>query len=530
MDNTNIDNTQNIVNNFSQQEEILENQNFPETTNNIQEISSNSNLQEELFSQPDLEIENTMNLNIVNQESEEGDINENVIPSIPLVSANITNPLINGNNLNLAQNNISDRENLPNLQHDENSQLNAENIHQIRQNIDNSNFISRENQNNTINLNYPLNPPINNIPNILNSHINTIEEIQRATNEEILNLFRQAINIRERGNNNNNNQNNLRSELQELEENIFEHLISNKVFLFSPFILILLISCLGLEINTMIKSTNFSFKTLETEVMWVPYCLTLLIIVLLLWNFYLLFFKIFAGFSERSLMRIKIKYLFELGIADVLYFNPFYFNMIIFHFDKTYLSTNFDLFANMSIATHYMINFLFANLIFNFFKFKIANITNLHLPENKYLIHKMRFLFSFLIFMNMFTSYTITYITTEADFYYIYLMQHKCFYLILKEFGMWYENETAYKQLDNYYATNEQYYLNSIFIKMIIQLIVMVLIVQILFFGNMLFCKRGAYIFFVPCLFICIRTIYEFFKIFRNYEDIKLFFDKLDSV
>jgi hypothetical protein len=386
--------------------------------------------------------------------------------------------------------------------------------------LDNLNLPNSENNQNS-----------NQIPRVINISplTSTIEEIHRATNQEILNVFQRLVILRERVN----YHSRLRSEILDIEENLYEFITSNKVFIFSPFLILLLISFLGLQISAIFENNlipQLSLKSLEKPILWLPYIFFFLIFLVLIWNVYLLIFKIVTCLFDKSSLKVKKKNLFECGTADILYFNPLYFNMLIIHYDKAYMATNFDLFVIMLISTHYFINFLFSNFIYNFYKLKITNITNLHLKENKILIYKFRCLFFFLISMNIMTSYLMSYLTTEADFYFIYLMQHKSVYLLLKQLYMIYENETEYKQLDNCYSTNEQYYLQSIFIKMVLQMIIMILIVQILFFGNGLFCKKGSYIFFIPCSIVCVKTIYDFLKIFRNYEDIKMFFDRLENV
>ena len=357
----------------------------------------------------------------------------------------------------------------------------------------------------------------------------TIEEIHRATNDEILNIFRRLVILRERTN----QLGRLRDDYLDIEENLFDLLTSNKLFIFSPFILILLISFLGIQIGTIYEKDlikDLSLKTLEKPILWLPYIYTYLICLVLLWNLYLMFFKIVTNFLYQMKIQVKKKTLFECSTADMLYFNPLYFNILIIYYDRTYLSTNFDLFIIMLISTHYFIIFLFSNYIYNFYKIKITNITNLYLNENKILIYKYRVLFLFLIFMNLLTSYSITYLTTEANFSFIYIIQHKSIYLLLKQINMIYENETNYKQLDNYYSTNEHYYLNTTYIKMLLQLFMMILIVQIFMFGNGLFLKKSAYIFFVPGSIVNYMTLYDFIKILKNYEEIKKFFDQLESV
>lgn len=53
---------------------------------------------------------------------------------------------------------------------------------------------------------------------------------------------------------------------------------------------------------------------------------------------------------------------------------------------------------------------------------------------------------------------------------------------------------------------------------------------QILFFGNFLFLREGSYMFFVPNSIICFASCLTIYKIFKKYDEIKTFFDKLHII
>jgi hypothetical protein len=55
-----------------------------------------------------------------------------------------------------------------------------------------------------------------------------------------------------------------------------------------------------------------------------------------------------------------------------------------------------------------------------------------------------------------------------------------------------------------------------------------VLILQIFVFGNYLFFTRGSYICLLPCSIICLISGVKLFKIYKKYDDVKFFFEKLD--
>ena len=98
----------------------------------------------------------------------------------------------------------------------------------------------------------------------------------------------------------------------------------------------------------------------------------------------------------------------------------------------------------------------------------------------------------------------MTYLTEESNLILCYLMYFKAVYLILRTIEQWYNNEVAFKQLNNFYATNEDYYLKTIARKTILKIFNMVIMINIDFnisedslrFLN--FFKKRCYAFFPP--------------------------------
>lgn len=282
-----------------------------------------------------------------------------------------------------------------------------------------------------------------------NDDINQIvSHIQRMNNEEIQNVFRRILSLR--GTN--------LTEINDLQNflrgpNILEMILSNQVFLISPFIIIFLLVLLYVHFMEIITTNEISVKILELEEMWSIYAICFVIATITLWNFYLLIFHTLINFEN-----FKFKS-FDVSTADVLYFNPMYFSIFILHVNKTYISTSVDLFLIMTFSMFFFINLFYTVYSYSYFKLKINSISNLHLAENRILLYKMRFFNSFLICMNIFEIYLISFTTENGDIFLSYLMNFKAVYLILRITLMWYENENSYKQLDNSYVTNGENYL-----------------------------------------------------------------------
>jgi len=330
-----------------------------------------------------------------------------------------------------------------------------------------------EAEDNNINNNNDVNNNLNHALNSENIQEETtaqlIQELNRTNNEETLALIRRVVEMRE---------NSLRYQFLDLEDSLFDFLISNDVFSHSLIILLVLSGLFYFELSNLKTIKKFSIKHLESEEMWYLYSLGYFIIIILLWNFYLLFFKIFSFFDTFPNFR-KDK-LNEYSSADVLFFNPFYINLIIIHYNKEYIGTVLDFYLIMTISLSFSINFFFTNYYHHYLKKQINSITNIHNSKNILIYYRMKVFYLFLIGMNLFHSYMISFITQHADFYFVYLLQIKSIYSILKQLSMWYENETNYKQLDSFYVTNEEYYLNSLLRKMVLNTVATVRIINII--------------------------------------------------
>jgi hypothetical protein len=287
-----------------------------------------------------------------------------------------------------------------------------------------------------------------------------IEQLNRNNNEGTQALLRRVLAMQN---------NSLRNEVLDFEEIIFNIIISNKVFINSALSLIIIGSLFYLELINLTKINKFSIKILESEEMWYLYSLGFLIILISLWNIYLFTFKLFTFCG--SFINFRKDKLNEYSSAEVLFFNPFYINMMIVHYNRTYIGTVFDFYILMTISMAFSINYFFTNYYNSYLKNQISSITNIHLTKNKILYFRIKLFYMFLIGMNLSVSYLISFVTEEADFHFIYILQIKSMYLILRQIALWYENEASYKQLDSFYATNEEYFIDMQMIKMILNMI-----------------------------------------------------------
>jgi hypothetical protein len=328
----------------------------------------------------------------------------------------------------------------------------------------NTNNNNQMNNNSNTNTN-PISQLNSNFHNIARNHLEEIAEIQRQTNNQIQRMLTQMISTQTTAN---------QYPAEIFEDNLHEYFFSTKILFFSPFILLLFIAFLYIEIIDMLyvldkKSEKINIKLLESELMWIPYAILFVIIVISTWCLYLIFIKLISNFTK-----IKIKS-FDFHIADVLYFNPFYFNMIVFYYDKKYLTTNFDLFVIMSISTVYTINFIFTNYGNYFLKIKLQSLNEIKPSEKRDTLYRMRMFYIFMICGNLITSMLINILTGYSDYIFIYMIHFKTIYLIFKQISFWYESEITYKQLDNFYATNEENHLKFNYYKSLFQIISMVI-------------------------------------------------------
>lgn len=198
---------------------------------------------------------------------------------------------------------------------------------------------------------------------------------------------------------------NLRREFKQI-------IFSKKCFLFSSILSIILITCLYFTIRRM----DITIASLESDEMGYVYLLLFSIIMLFTWNFYLLIIHVFLKF-EYSKMKTN-----DILTADILYFNPLLFTLMIFYFNRSYVRTSFDSFAWMIISSQYFINFYYTAQLYKYANKKISQITNLMLEDNTYILYRIRLSYFFLCAVNILLTYTLKVVIDDTDFMYKYFI------------------------------------------------------------------------------------------------------------
>lgn len=281
-----------------------------------------------------------------------------------------------------------------------------------------------------------------------------MEEVRRINNEEMQTLLNRVNDIRSRA----------QTDLQAIDEELSNSENFIDTVMSKPMILVLagLLPLLMVLFYTSIKNVKWSIKQLESHDMWGPYIFAFFFILIIIWLYFTLFAKL-VTLNETTKMKE-----YESKAVDILYLNPFYINVLIYAYDKAFLSTPFDIFILTVISSYFATSYFFSLYLYNYFKIKIASIANLHLNYNIQLMTRLRASYGLLIAHNVMCMYLTTYLLTEVDFMMTYLIQFRSVYLILKQIEYWYINELSYKQLDNVYFTNEQYYLKTFYRKTVI--------------------------------------------------------------
>jgi hypothetical protein len=269
----------------------------------------------------------------------------------------------------------------------------------------------------------------------------------RESSEDVRELLRRVLTLRDRTQQDIYNiENNL------INVNLYDLLLSNSNFLF---ILLILIFMFKLEYLVLINKDLMNINILESDDMWLFYSLLFFTLGFVFWLVYLFVFKVFTGFEKPMIKEIDK----DVNMSEMLYLNPFFFNMMVFYLDKRFIVASFDVFVVMVFSLKFLIVFIFYVFLYNHFKHKLNMTTNLGLDS--LIIYKMRFAYSVLIFMTIATGYIITYFMQDASLFFVYIMHFKTLYVVLREVELWYSSEVSYKQINNYYATNEIFYLKS---------------------------------------------------------------------
>jgi hypothetical protein len=220
--------------------------------------------------------------------------------------------------------------------------------------------------------------------------------------------------------------------------NEFEQVIySNKCFPISAMIL----SVLTFFLAYSVKKKDWEIELLESEEMAFIYFLIFLIIAILTWNFYLAM-NLLIGNTRYNKVKANV-----IIFADSLYFNPIIFTFMIYYYDRSFLQTSFDILFVLIITTHYYTIFYFTINLFKHAEFKISQITNFMLDENKTLLLRLRINFLALGLCNFIFSYFVKLAVKETDFMYKYFILLKGVYLFLKQVECLVSSEMRYREL-----------------------------------------------------------------------------------
>jgi hypothetical protein len=273
-----------------------------------------------------------------------------------------------------------------------------------------------------------------------------LHDIHRVNRDEISELLSRVITLRDQ----------TRQDIHNIENNLigdhlYDLLLSNSNFLF---ILLILIFIAKLEYLVVVNK-DITIHLLESDEMWLFYSLLFFGLAFAFWFIYLFIYKIFTCFEKTKLVNIEK----DINVIEILYLNPFFFSLIVIYIDKSYIVSPFDVFLMVTVSMKFLVVFLFSYFFYNYNKFKFTHLTNINF--DKFLVYRMRMGYCAFILMTLFSGYLVTFFTSEVGILFVYLMHFKTFYIILRQIEFWYTSEVAYKQLNNYYATNEDYYLSS---------------------------------------------------------------------
>ncbi len=326
-----------------------------------------------------------------------------------------------------------------------------------------SNSISNSSANFILNEN-----PIFNNGNVV-EHINSINlgnnsSNNPATNNNNENLINNHNNSENNGGNNgennqnNNDDNNSETNNHQPEPENLDHLLrltreqrrrilelQNFIrlkfiyeILFSKFFLIIstLISiCIIALAFLLLKDHEYDINILESDEMIIPYLLIFLIIITLSWNFYILLLLALTNFENLMSFIFQVEnlhsYYRSSNFTDI-YYNPFFFNLILTALNRKYLSSNFDIFILSTISTEYALNSYFSYLLYSHFNKKIKSIMNYYNPENSDMIFCMRIGFFILFWINIAFTLFLHQLISETDYLYQYMILFKVSQMLLK--------------------------------------------------------------------------------------------------
>ena len=159
-------------------------------------------------------------------------------------------------------------------------------------------------------------------------------------------------------------------------------------------------------------------------------------------------------------------------MTDAFYFNPVFFNLLLYFLNKQYMLTSFDIFAWWMISFTFAINFIFSFNLFNHSNFKINTITNFQAHSS--FLNKMRLNYTVLILINVGFFFFLKFLLEESSVSYKYIILFKGFYLLMKQTEFWVLNEINLIQIKS--GSSEDFIFQTNTIKLYITILNMVLI------------------------------------------------------
>ena len=351
--------------------------------------------------------------------------------------------------------------------------------------------------------------------NELDNSQETEEQKQNIRNKNIQRMLRELNEIMSQENNNNINENNISnlSQLRELlkQNNILTILINPKILLYISPILIIFLSLFIYEIiklNNLIKTGELEFnqKIFENKKLSIIYIYLYIILIILFYIFFQITHYFLFTIKDNDYSLNNISFTFE----DIIYFSPYYKNILVYIINKDFLSTNFDIFIILIIDTLLCFLFVYSKLSAYYFKYKIEHTYNIFNNNFKLKLFGYYFFFA-LINLNV-LIFLLMLIPYKNNFVIFVTLISKNLYLFFHQIQLLISNIFLYEGNN----LNENKYFLELKIKLLFDLILNSLLCFEIFYGTILFVNKNLidYFFFIIINIITINNlIYILLKI-----------------
>ena len=356
-----------------------------------------------------------------------------------------------------------------------------------------------------------------------NSQEMTEEQKQNRRNKNIQRMLRELNEIMSRENNNNNlNENNI-SNLSQLKKlfkhnNIFYMLINPKILLYISPILIIFLSLFIYEIiklNNLIKigELEFNQKIFENKKLSLIYIYLYIILIILFYIFFQITHYFLYTIKDNDYSLNNISFTFE----DIIYFSPYYKNVLVYIMNKNFLSTNFDIFIILTIDTLLCFIFVYSKLSAYYFKYKIEHTYNI---VNNFKLKLFGYYIIFALINLNVLIFLLMLIPFKNNFVIFVTLISKNLYLFFHQIQLLISNIFLYEGNN----TNENKFFLELKIKLLFDLILNSLLCFEIFYGTYLFVKKDLidyFIFIIVNIITINNLIYILLKICYLYKFIK---------